>query len=539
MFSRRKSRNLGILLAALVLSTVLGAFAQASTETAGKGGKMVVADPASNGSLDPFVASWHDGWVMYAIYSTLFVQDKDLNYQGFLADTWEAAPDGKSLTIHLIHNAKFTDGTPVDGAAVKWNLDKYADKDTGATAGADLVGLLTSTTVDPNDPYTITLNLNADYAPLYYELAALEIVSPTAYQKEGKDNFGTAPVGAGPFELEKLTPNSDILMKRNPDFDWAPKSLYSDPGPVGLDELDVNFLDEDQTVLAALQTGELTAAGIPAANLTDVENDPNITVSKGALQEIRYVGFNTSKAPWDNVKLRQAFAYATDRDEVNQIAYNGLATPIYQPLPPTIWGNNPALDANSYHFDPDKAKQMLDDLGYKDVDGDGMRETPDGKPWDVPLAVPEGDEYAHMAQALQGEWNNVGIPVQINTMSVDALKALTQTGKHDLFLLYYGYGDPSILTYFFAPDRKGGSNRAWFSSDELTALLTKADSDLNQTTRYQTITQLSQYVIDQSPWIFLENPPSLTGVRKELKNWSILPNQTFLFWNSYIDSSGS
>ena len=57
--------------------------------------------------------------------------------------------------------------------------------------------------------------------------------------------------------------------------------------------------------------------------------------------------------------------------------------------------------------------------------------------------------------------------------------------------------------------------------------------------RYQTITQLSQYIIDQSPWIFLENPPALTGVRKELKNWSILPNQTFLFWNSYIDSSGS
>ena len=150
---------------------------------------------------------------------------------------------------------------------------------------------------------------------------------------------------------------------------------------------------------------------------------------------------------------------------------------------------------------------MLDELGYKDVDGDGMRETPDGTHWDVPLAIPTGDEFAHIAETLEAEWSDVGIPVQINTMEVQALKDLTQTGKHDLFLLYYGYADPSILTYFFDPDRKGGSNRAWFSTDELTALLTKADTDLNQDTRYQTITEMSQYVIDQSPWIFLEDPP--------------------------------
>ena len=139
------------------------------------------------------------------------------------------------------------------------------------------------------------------------------------------------------------------------------------------------------------------------------------------------------------------------------------------------------------------------------------------------------------AETLQAEWSDVGIPVQINTMEVQALKDLTQTGKHDLFLLYYGYADPSILTYFFDPDRKGGSNRAWFSTDELTALLTKADSDLNQETRYQTITEMSQYVIDQSPWIFLVDPPSFLGVRKELQNYQIFPDLSFNFWNAYFE----
>ena len=532
MFSFKKiSRILIVMALSLVLSTI--ALAQGTTH---KGGKLVVADPQSNGSLDPFQASWHS-WPMYAIYATLFARDKDLNYVGFLADTWEASTDGKTLTIHLIEDATFTDGTKVDGTAIKWNLDKYANKDTGSAQGADLIGLLTSTDVDATDPYKITLHLASSYAPLYYTLSGLEIVSPTAYEKEGKDNFGTNPVGAGPFMLEELNTNNYILLKKNPDFKWAPSELYANPGPVSLDELEVNFLSEDQTVLAALQTGELTVANVPTQNLPDVENDPNITVNKGQLQEIRYVGFNTSKAPWDNVKLRQAFAYATDRDEINQVAYNGLAVPLYQPLPSTIWGHNPDLDAKSYHYDPDKAKQMLDDLGYKDVDGDGLREDPSGKPWSVPLAVPTGDEFSHMAETLDAEWRAVGIPVQINTMEIQALKDLTQTGKHDLFLLYYGYADPSILTYFFDPNRKGGSNRAWFSTDELTALLTKADTDLNQDTRYKTITEMSQYVIDQSPWIFLENPPALTGVRNELKGWEIYPDQSFLYWNAYFDVS--
>ena len=161
MFSLKKiSRILIVLALSLLLATV------ALAQSTHKGGKLVVADPASNGSLDPFQASWHS-WPMYAIYATLFSRDKDLNYVGFLADTWEASADGKTLTIHLIKNATFTDGTKVDGAAIKWNLDKYANKDTGSAQGADLIGLLTSTDVDASDPYTITLHLASSYAPLY------------------------------------------------------------------------------------------------------------------------------------------------------------------------------------------------------------------------------------------------------------------------------------------------------------------------------------------------------------------------------------
>jgi peptide/nickel transport system substrate-binding protein len=532
MFSRRKTSGIlmALLIAALLSITLVAAAQDADGD--GRGGRLVVADSGSNTSLDPFVTSWHS-WPHYALFPTLFQRDENLNYIGYLADTWEISDDGTEMTITLIDFAKFTDGTPVDAAAIKWNLERYANPETGSSQGADLRGLLEE--VEVVDDYTFTLHLARSYAPLFYTLSGLEIVSPTAYEALGVDNFGTNPVGAGPFILKELNTDNYVLLEKNPDFTWAPPELYDHPGPVYLDELQILFIGEEQTVLSALETGEITFAGIPTQNLADVEANPDITVHKAQLDQIRYIGFNTSKAPWDNVELRRAFAYATDREEFNELAWDGLALPLYQPLPPTIWGHNPELDATSYHYDPERAAAMLDELGYVDVDGDGMREDPDGNPWTVRLSTASDDEWRRQAEVIDAQWRDVGIPVEIELMEFSALIDLTTTGTHDLFLLRYGYQDPSILTYFFDPARKGGSNRAWFSTDELTTLLVKADTDLNQATRYETITELSQYVIDQSPWIFLAVPPYLAGVRSELKGWRIMPNLDFLYWNAYFE----
>jgi peptide/nickel transport system substrate-binding protein len=531
MFSRKSIRRIALIVLVALLAVSFAVNAQ-DEDGDGRGGRLVVADASSNTSLDPFVSSWHS-WPHYALYSTLFSRDENLEYIGFLADTWEIGEGGTTLTINLIDFATFTDGTPIDAEAIAWNLRKYSNPDTGASQGADLVGLLEE--VEVLGDYSLTLHLASSYAPLFYTLSGLEIVSPTAYEELGVDNFGTNPVGGGPFMLEELNTDNYILLKKNPDFNWAPPELYEHPGPVYLDELQILFIGEDQTILSALETGEVTLAGIPTQNIADVEANTDITVDQAYLTEIRYAGFNTSKAPWDNVELRRAFAYATNREEFALLAWDGLAVPLYQPLPPTIWGHNPELDATSYHYDPELAAQMLDELGYVDVNGDGLREDPEGNEWVVPLATSSTDEWRRQAEVLEAQWRDVGIPVRIDLMERQALIDLTTTGTHDLFLLNYGYQDPSILTYFFDPGRKGGSNRAWFSTDELSALLTTADTTVEPEARYAAVTAVSEYIIEASPWVFLVNPPSLTGVRNELMNWKINPNLDFLYWNAYFE----
>ncbi len=511
---------------ALLMLGVLSVTAQEGT-----GGILVVPDAASNVPLDPFVTSWHST-PHYALFSTLFQKDMDLNYVGYLADTWEASEDGTQLTITLV-DATFSDGTPVDAEALKWNIMKYADPEATASQGADLRGLVTDVTVV--DEKTFTIVMTASYAPLYNTLAGLEIVSPTAYDTLGPDGFEANPVGAGPYLLKEKNAGNFVSFVRNPDFTWAPEEIYASTGPVSLDGLQVSFVGEDQTILAAFETGEFQIIGIPPQNIVDVESNPDVTLVTQMETGIRYFGFNTSKAPWDDVKLRQAFNYAINRDEFVALAWDNRCEPLYQPLPPSIWGHNPELDATSYQYDPDKANALLDELGYVDVTGDGIRETPEGTEWVIPMAVQsEGDEWKRMAEVIESQLRDVGIPLTIELMERQALINLTTTGEHDLFLLQYGQTDPSILTYFFDPERRGGSNRTWFVNDELTALLKAADSDLNQETRYETITQISQMVIDQSPWVFLCTPVNTTGIRNELQGWNLHPQDGVQTWNAFI-----
>lgn len=527
MFKRKKMLFVIISIVLVMLSTSVMA------QEEGKGGRLVVNDPDSNGPLDPFVTPWHST-PHYAIFSTLFAQAEDLSYVGFLADTWEVDPSGQALSVNLIDYATFTDGTPVNAEAIKWNLERQADPDVGSPGGADLVGLLTE--VEVTGEYSFTIKLERPFAPLVFLLSGIEIASPTAYEEMGADEFGLNPIGAGPFILTELNTNNYMLFERNPDFTWAPEEIYSNPGPVYLDELQVLFLTEEQTILAALETGEIHTAPIPPQNLSDAMANPDIDVNSQMMNQIRYVGFNTSKAPWDNADLRRAFSYATNRVEVVTVAWDEQAAPLYQPLPPTIWGHNPDIDADAPHYDPEAAMALLDELGYVDANGDGMRDQPDGSEWVVPFNVGSSDEWRRQGELLAAQWSDIGIPVQIELMEFASMLELTTTGTHDVFLSLYGYSDPLILTYFFDPERKGGSNRAWYSTDELTELLLAADSDMNQETRFETITEISQYLIDESPWVFLLVPNTLTGVRTELMDWRIHPaSGGLLYWDSYFE----
>ena len=122
---------------------------------------------------------------------------------------------------------------------------------------------------------------------------------------------------------------------------WLPEEIYENTGPVYLEELEVSFVSDEQTVLAGLETGEFHFAGIPSQNLQDMLENEDVYVHQQMQNGIRYVGFNTSKAPWDNAELRRAFSYAINRPDYAALVFDDLATPLYQPLAADHLGAQP------------------------------------------------------------------------------------------------------------------------------------------------------------------------------------------------------
>lgn len=504
----------------------------AATPEPGEPTTLVVADPESNSQMDPFRASLL-GYPHLGVFTPLVTLGKEKDWVGVLADSWESSPDGKIFTIHLIKNAKFTDGTPVDAEAIRWNLMKYVDPDEGTVFGEWLIGILED--VEVVDDYTVRLHLSTPYASILYVLYQMGIASPTAYEKWGED-FGMHPVGAGPWILKEWVTDNYAVLVRNPDFNWAPKGLYEDPGPVRVDEMIVKFITEDQTRLAALKTGEVQVARIPDPNVDEMLSNPDVRVYSYGSWNLFYLGFNCQSPPWDNRDLRWALAHAVNRNEVAQLAWEGHATPVLGPLTPAATGYNPELMAEiAAPYDPTIAMQLLDDLGYKDVDGDGFREDPDGKPWNPSLITSSVTaNFRRGAEVLEAQLRAVGVKVELNVMDSASLMEMTKAGTHELFFFRYAHNDPNVLQYFFKPEFIGASNRARYANEELAALLTKADQMMDPAERLEVLDQIQESIVTEAPWIPLLVENVYVGVRKELVNWEFTPDGTLLYWNAYF-----
>ncbi|MCL4562748.1 MAG: ABC transporter substrate-binding protein [Chloroflexi bacterium] len=500
-------------------STVAPVTAPTTAPAAGtpvKGGQLVWAELGGYYTLDPFVSPWHST-PQYAVFDTMLALKPDLTtYVGDLVeDNWEVTPDNLSVTFHVKPNVKFQDGTPVDAAALKWNLDHYADPTIAAPEGGWMNGVVKD--VQAPDASTVKIDLVTPYAPLFFQLSALEMVSPTAYQKLGPDKFAQAPVGAGAWTVKEIVPDTSVLYTRNEDYNWAPTSIYKNPGPAYPDSFLIKYMSDQAVEYAALETGELTVLpNIPPQSLPQAQANKNITIVKGQENGGVYLGFNTQKAPFNNQQFRVALSYAINRDEIIQAGYSGEAVPMYSNLASSEMGYSQEMEdyGKSKSNDPEKAKQMLADLGYT-AGSDGTMVGKDGKPLELTLEVPTAEEFKPVAETIQAQFADLGIKVTLDVKDVQTIKQMTLDGTYQMILFNYGLLDPSILTYLFDSKNIGASNRTRFNNPDLDKLLESADSALDWNTRKADVAKALQLLIDQRPNVPLYSRLVYAGYRND------------------------
>ncbi|MFO8059372.1 MAG: ABC transporter substrate-binding protein [Bacillota bacterium] len=499
-----------------------------------EGGTLVIGRATEGDTLDPHrTLAAASSAVFTQILDTLIVVDTDMTFQPGLAEDWDISEDGLTYTFHLRDDVNFHDGPPVNAEAVKFTFDRIMDE-TEVAPCLDQLGPLVD--VEVVDDYTISFTHSEPFAPFLYNLsvAYLGILSPTAVEEYGED-FGQNPVGSGPFMFEEWIPGERTVLVRNPDY--VQRYPYADnPGPPYVEKLVFRTISEDQTLVASLETGEVHMGTPPLAEVSRLEDDPdfNMYYTEGGTQ-FYYLEFVWKKWPFDDIRVRQAVAHAIDRSEFITVAFEEMAKEIKSPMPPAIMGYSEEV-GEQYGFDHDleKAKSLLAQAGWEDVDGDGILDK-DGEAFSVIYYTWDDPRQQRSAQLVQNHLSKVGIEVNIESMEIGTLFAKQPEQNHHMNIMGWSWGEPTILTMMWADYRNMGIYDVDVDNPPLAELLKKADTTPQPEERMKYIEEIQKITLEDALIIPICSPKNVVAVREEVKDFKFGPYGRWFYGDIWID----
>jgi peptide/nickel transport system substrate-binding protein len=456
--------------------------------------------------IDPHVnASSELGIALSGVYDTLVAQDKDGAFHPFLAESWEISPDGLTYTFKLRQDVTFHDGTPFNAQAVVRNLERVADPATKSQKAVFLLGPFDH--AEAVDEHTVKIVLREPYAPLLDGLSQvyLGIASPTALDKWG-DQYQLHQVGTGPFRFVEYKDRQSLTLERNDDYRWAP-STRTHPGTATLDRVEFRFYPDAAARLPALLSGQADVMGeMPLTDAGKISQAPGGRIGDASYRVIpvaipgQSVQFflNTSLAPLDDLRVRQALLLATDRAALVNAVFGPTSPVAAGPLSAVTHGFDKSL-AGRYPFDLTAAQRLLSDAGWRDANGDGILEK-DGKPLALKGILMTWGELPAVGTILQAQWRKAGIDLQLEPMAYPAALEAGRAGAHALMPFVLSGTDPDLLSDFFHSRSLGGFNFAFVSDPEMDGWLDEAARAGDWTQRADLYARVQQRVMDQA-WI--------------------------------------
>jgi peptide/nickel transport system substrate-binding protein len=455
-------RALALTLVGLLVVSVLSACSSAVDEANGSSGSD--SGPSDGGTLR--IGSTSDivpatiftnssdatNTLIGAVYDSLIDYPLDsLDPQPRLAKSWQVADDGLSITLQLRDDVTFHTGREFTSKDVEFSVKTWADPTWTVQLQRTAAAI---TGFDTTDPHAITLKFDHKLSNIFDLLDMLPIIDSETFDQL---KAGKAYVGTGPFTFESWTPSSKVVFKKNDDY-WGDEPH--------LDGIQVNIVSDPQAQVSQLRSGQLDlVTGASNRDLETLGKDSKFAVTgfDGAVQQI-YVGADLANPDLQDVKLRQAIAFAIDRERIVDEVFRGKGTPINLPWP----DYSPAYDAKAnetYTYDPAKAKALVAELGSSPT---------------IPLAYPAGNaNYEAVAQIVQANLEAVGIKTELQPAEYSQfIKQLIGGTFGGLWILQHGYAHytPSTLAvsaYPFNADK----NASHFVSK---AYKEHADSAWNQ-----------------------------------------------------------
>ena len=449
------------------------------------------------------------------IFNGLVRYDTDLSIIGNLAESWDISKDGLVITFPLRKGVRWTDGVEFTADDVMFGYKTIRDEKTPTAYKEDYLQVKKAEVLDR---YTFRVTYEKPFAPALSTWGNL-VVLPK-HLLEGKDikdipksEFARKPVGMGPYKFVKWTTGQEIVLESNKD--------YFEGRPY-IDRYIYRIIPDQATMFLELQAGGVDWTGLTPIQYTRQTDTPyfkkNFQRFRYPVFAYTYMGFNLKHPLFKDKRVREAIAYAVDKEEIIDVVLFGLGRPATGPYVPDTWPYNP--DVKKYAYNPEKAKALLAEAGWKDSDGDGVLDK-DGKPFKFTIRTNMGNTLRkNTATIIQQRLEKTGIKVEIIALEWSTfINEFIDKRRFEAVILGWSIGlDPDQYDIWHSSKTKEKEfNFVSYSNPEVDELLDKGRRTFDIEERKRVYYRIQAILADELPYIFLYVPDALPVVHARFK----------------------
>ena len=484
-------------------------------ELAGKpvyGGRIVQATIGEPSNLIPRLATdASSSSVTNLLYFSLLRYDKDLELVPYAAESVEVLDEGRRLRFVLRRDIVWADGTPLTARDVEFSYRMMIDPNTPTAYAEDYLAVKEFRLLDD---HTFEVIYDTVFARSLITWAG-EIVPRHILEEENLLETARSrnPVGAGPYVLREWVPGRHLILQAN--------DRYFEGRPY-IDQVVLRIVPDTGTQFLELKAGNLDMMTLTPKQYLFQTTGPRWERDFRKYDYLAfgytYLGYNLRHPIFKDKKVRQALAHAINKQEIVDIVLFGLGLPAVGPYKPGTWVFNE--NVVDYPYDPELARAMLAEAGWRDEDGDGVLEK-DGRPFAFTIVTNQGnEERAKTAIIIQERLREVGVKVEIRTIEwASFIQEFVNPGRFDALLLGWNIlVDPDIHTVWHSSQmRPNGLNHNFYANEEVDRLLEEGRQTLDLAVRKRVYDRIQEILHEDQPYSFLYVPYALPVVSARIR----------------------